>query len=263
MPVRTDQAIVLRLSDYSETSQIVSLFTARSGLVRLIAKGSRRGTRQRFAAGLDLLEYGEVSYAPPRGDAGLGTLTEWVQRDAFGGLRGELLPQYAALYAVELVGVATEEYDRHPGLFEALLQLLSELAQGTRDAERPADEAARRVAALVRFQAALLKAIGYLPELERCVSCGRPRARGRPAYFSSNAGGLVCRDCEMHFAEKRRVSAGLLDALAGPRGDMEWFALFDYHLTHVVGRPFKTATRLRALLGLGPAGGSSGPRPDS
>ena len=191
MPARTDQAVVLRLSDYSESSQIVTLFTAAHGLVRLIAKGSRRGTRKRFATGLDLLEFGEVSYIPARGEAGLGTLTEWVQRDAFIGLRRQLLRQYAGLYAAELVGTLTEQHDPHPDLLEALLELLRQLA-GTPSDPRPSPpDPTDPVAAIVRFQSALLKAIGYAPILHRCVDCARPRVRGTPAYFSSTAGGLI------------------------------------------------------------------------
>ena len=244
MPVRGDQAIVLRLSDYSETSQIVSLFTARDGLVRLIAKGSRRGTRKRFAAGLDLLEYGEVSYAPPHGDAGLGTLTEWVQHDAFTGLRSDLVRQYGGLYAVELVGKLTEELDPHPALFDALLEILRRLSAGM-------DEP---VVVIVRFQGALLKAIGYAPMLRQCVTCGRPRVRGTRAYFSSTAGGLICRDCEMHHVEKCRISPAMLDGDPATQTAVDWFQLLDYHLTNVAGRVFKTAEQLHLLL--------AGPRDD-
>jgi DNA repair protein RecO (recombination protein O) len=248
VPVRTDYAIVLRLTDYSETSQIVTLFTAKDGLVRLIAKGSRRGTRTRFAAGLDLLEHGEVSYAPARGEAGLGTLTEWVQRDAFTGLRAELVRQYGGLYAVELVSKLTEEYDPHPELFEALLELLRRLAGSPSGSPQVPGVATDPTAVIVHFQGALLKAIGYAPILGHCVGCGRPRVRGTRAYFSSTAGGLICRDCEMHHVEKRRISPAMLDG--GPAGQpaIDWLVLLDYHLTNVAGRSFKTGERLRELL---------------
>jgi DNA repair protein RecO (recombination protein O) len=248
MPVRTDLAVVLRLSDYSETSQIVTLFAARGGLVRLIAKGSRRGTRKRFAAGLDLLEHGEVSYTPPRGDAGLGTLTEWTQRDAFTDLRRDLLRQYGGLYAVELVAKLTEEYDPHPDLFDALLELLNRLAGQQSGAAPSADTPAEPAAAIVHFQSALLRAIGYAPVMRQCVNCGKPRVRGTRAYFSSSAGGLICRDCEMHHVEKRRISPAMLDGSPSARSAIEWFSLLDYHLTNIAGRSFASAQRLRELL---------------
>jgi len=237
MSPQTDRAIVLRLVEYSETSQIVSLFTAEHGLLRLIARGSRRSSRTRFAAGLDLLESGDVSFLPARGDAQLGTLTEWVQTDTFGGLRRETLRLYAALYAVELLVALTEEADPHPGLFDTLLRTLGALAGAGPVAPQ-----------LPRFQAALLKAIGYTPNFDACVGCRRPVPRSGPIYFSAGAGGLLCRDCEMHHVEKRRIRTGLLGSQPGEANHRDWFELLDYHLTHVAGRRFKTATQLETLL---------------
>ena len=40
MAIEKDNGFVLRLTEFSETSQIVTLFTERSGQVRLIAKGA-------------------------------------------------------------------------------------------------------------------------------------------------------------------------------------------------------------------------------
>jgi DNA repair protein RecO (recombination protein O) len=237
-PLR-DDAIVLRLAEYSETSQIVTLFGAAHGQLRLIAKGVRRSTKTRVAAGLDLLEYGAVGFIPPHGDAQLGILTEWTQRDAFAGLRREAQRLYGALYAVETVAALTEEADPHPELFTALEHALQTLAGDT-----PAGPA------IVRFQNALLQAIGYAPNLTACVNCGGDIRRGAPVFFSSTAGGLLCRDCELHFVEKRRVPPHLL-APPGAGSAEAWFELLDYHLTHVAGRRFKTAAVLAGALGRG------------
>jgi len=238
MPALTDQAIVLRLTAYSETSQVVSAFAARAGQLRLIAKGARRSTATRFSAGLDLLEEIELSYLPPRGDAQLGTLTEWVQREAFVGLRGELSRLYAGLYAAELVLELTEEGDPHPPLYRALRQALGNLA-GSAEVLR----------VLAEFQAALLTAIGYAPNLTECVGCRRARAPRAPAMFSATAGGLLCRDCEMHHVEKRRLPPGLADTTPATGDAAGWFELQDYYLRHLAGRSFKTLERLRESLG--------------
>jgi DNA repair protein RecO (recombination protein O) len=232
-----DDAVVLRLTEYSETSQIVTLFTGGYGLLRLIAKGVRRGTRKRFAVGLDLLELGEAGFLLPHGDAQLGTLTDWAQRDAFAGLRRELLRLYGALYAVELVASLTEEADPHPGLFTALVGTLRGLA-GTEPA----------APFLPAFQSDLLQAIGYAPNLEQCMECSRPVARGALAFFSAAAGGLLCRDCEMHHVEKRQVAGRLVGTTPRTGDPQAWFELLDYHLTHVAGRRFKTAEQVVALL---------------
>ncbi len=237
MNAQTDEAVVLRLTEFSETSQIVSMFGARHGLLRLIAKGARRSTKKRFAVGLDLLELGEVGFLPAHGDAQLGTLTEWVQRDAFAGLRRDLLRLHGALYAVELVAGLTEEGDPHPDLFRALADTLRNLA-----GEGPA------AMHLPAFQHDLLRAIGYEPSLRECVGCRRAIARGHPVYFSAGAGGLLCRDCEPQHVEKRRVPPRLIETTPRTGDPSAWFDLLDYHLTHVAGRRFKTAEQVAALL---------------
>lgn len=243
MPVQQDQAIVLRLTEFSETSQIGAFFTSAHGQLHLIAKGSRRGTKQRAAVGLDLLEWGDLGFAPARGEAQLGTLTDWAQRDAFAGLRCDLLRLYAGLYAAELVTGLTEVGDPHPELFAALLDTLQKLASSA-----PAPPL------IPRFQKELLRSIGYLPNLRSCVDCGRNLRPGHDVYFSARAGGLLCRDCEMHHAEKLRWPAGLAANAAEGANWTEWFRLLNYHLTHTAGRPFQTATQLGRLLAAGRLG---------
>jgi DNA repair protein RecO (recombination protein O) len=257
MPIDADRAIVLRLSDYSESSQIATLFTRGAGLVRLIAKGVRRGTKERFAVGLDLLEEGELRYVAAKPHVGLGTLTEWKQRDLFAGLRRELWRMQAGAYAAELTIGLTAEYDAHPALFDALRGLLAALSvspnpprewwaqQHPHDATAPPDDPRR---ALSRFQLAALGETGFAPDLRACQSCGRPRVRNAPAYFSSAAGGLVCRDCEMHFVEKRRVSSAMLDQPETATRAVDWFDLWHYHAVNVSQRPYPTAAALRELL---------------
>ncbi len=237
MAIERDEAVILRLTEFSETSQIATLFTRGAGRVALIAKGARRSTGQRFAAGLDTLEYGEVRYVPVRGEAQLGTLTDWSQRDLFPGLREELARLYGALYCAELVASLTAENDPHPDLFDGLVGALRAVAE--------AGQVARTVA---QFQSLLLAESGLAPNLDSCVSCGMRAGRGGPMYFSSAAGGLLCRDCEMHFVEKRLMPAGLLEARGTAADPVAWLALLHYHLTNVAGHAFKTASQLAQAL---------------
>jgi len=244
MPACSDRAIVLRTGVYSETSQTVLLLTEQHGRVSLLAKGARRSTRTRVAVGLDLLELGEVGFVPPRPGAGLGTLTEWVQRDAFAALRDNLLTLYAALYAAERIGALTAELDPHPGLFAATVALLEDLCTAARSNPSPAPVAT----ALVRFQSALLRRIGYAPNLRRCVRCGKARPPGAAAYFSPASGGLLCRTCARGESGTRRLPAGMLEGSAPARDAPLWFDLLDDYLTYLAHRPAGCADLLRHRL---------------
>lgn len=233
----SDRAIVLRLTDYSESSQIGWFFTRTRGLVRLIAKGTRRGTKQRVAVGLDLLELGELTYVPARGDAALGTLTDWRQLDAHATARASLASLYGALYAAELVIAFAEDHDPAPRLWQHLAETLATLGESDKSAD-----------VIARFQMNALREFGILPELQHCVECGNPPADRQRCYLSASAGGLLCRDCESSHVEKQAIPSELLreGVLEGQPG--VWFDLFDYFITELHHRPLRSAGMLKTAL---------------
>jgi recombinational DNA repair protein (RecF pathway) len=95
----------------------------------------------------------------------------------------------------------------------------------------------------------LLNEIGLMPRFAECVECRRPMGRQPVVYFSASAGGVLCRDCEMHHIEKRRAPAGILSAgAAGLTASWGSFELLNYFLNHVAGRKFETQDYLKAFL---------------
>ncbi|HSW46623.1 MAG TPA: DNA repair protein RecO [Phycisphaerae bacterium] len=226
-----DQAIVLRHLDYSETSQVLVLLTRDHGQQRLIGKGVKRSSKTRPAIAIDLLERGEVVFLPVvRAEAGLGTLTEWRQEQAYLGLRENLDRWYAGQYAAEITATMTEEADPHPQLFDALAGLLAGLCAG--------DDV---TGSLVGYQRVVLEQAGLWPDFTRCVVCDRPAPENRAAYFSARQGGLACRICQPKLREFRKVDAETLTALREDRCGREKagpaLELLDYVIGHVIGRP--------------------------
>ena len=184
MPLVRDQAVCLRVSPFSETSQIVTLLTREHGRLRLIAKGARRQTKAgkgKFDGGLDLLDSGDAVFSHSL-ERDLSLLTEWRLRDGHRDLRGDLRATYLGLYAGELIDRLIEEHDAHPKLFDQLERLLSRLAN-----------AATREAVFLAFQLNLLRQTGLLPDFARCLGGTAPQAAGRLA-FSPRQARLVCDD---------------------------------------------------------------------
>ncbi|RME38677.1 MAG: DNA repair protein RecO [Planctomycetota bacterium] len=258
MPRIDDDALVLRRLDYSETSQVLVLLTRRHGKVRVLAKGVRRGTKTRFAPGIDLLEFGHVGLTA-RADrgAGLATLTEWKPTRPLGPLRDDLLRLYAAQYLAEILAALTEDWDPHPGLFERIEQTFERLAT-----------AADPLPSLVRAQLAVLDSVGSRPRFDACVACGREETL---THLSSFEGGMLCRNCEPSYAEKWEVSACALrflrallaqrvDPGTGPhdsretgpseapgvsrREGLDAFPVLNYHIAHLMGRRPRVADLL-------------------
>ncbi len=234
MPPLRDDAVVLRRLDYSETSQVLALFAREHGKIRAIAKGIKRRTKTRFATGVDVLDVGTVVFSVrvERSER-LATLTEWKQTRSLFGLRDKLPRIQGAQYAAEITAALTEDWDPHADLFDALVATLEALA-----------EASDPLPVVVRYQMALLEAVGSLPRLDACVLCGR---ESDLTHFSSFEGGLICRHCEPGQIEKREVSAASVSVLqsiaaalppSSPRGVAMTgaFTVLNYHLAHLMGR---------------------------
>jgi len=233
-----DDAVVLGRLDYSETSQVLVLFSREHGKVRAIAKGIKRGTKKRFATGIDLLDVGMVVlHVRHERQEGLASLSEWNQTKSLSGLREKLFRLHGAQYVSEITAQLTEDWDPHPELFDALIEALVSLG----DAREPLGDT-------VRYQASLLTSIGAMPRLDACMSCERSDDL---LYFSSFEGGLLCKHCEANHVEKRELSPGLIESLRRVvRGEsagenrVAIFSMLNYHISHSMGREPKLAAHL-------------------
>ena len=182
MPTVRDQAICLRVWDWSETSQTVSVFSRELGVLRAVAKGSRRGDA-RFSGGLEVATRGEiVAIVKPseRSPDTLATLTVWDLQEIFPALRTSLSAFHGAMYMVDLVRHFAKDADPHPLLFDALLGCLRALGN-----------AEQVVMGLLRFQWEMLTHTGHRPELFRDVSGAGELPPGQTFRFSPSLGGLV------------------------------------------------------------------------
>ena len=233
-----EPAICLRATDFSETSQVVHFLTRGGGVVRLLAKGSKRA-KSKTGGAIDLMSEGDLVFIVS-GRETLGTLVEFTETVTHSPLRRDLRRLHAGLYMIELVGDMLGEADPHPEVFDLLHNALARLAQ--EDAPVPA--------VVAYFQWRLLRHAGLLGEMRACVSCGGAvDAACRDVYFSSTQGGLLCGACESAATGKYRLDATTLAAIAAlaaaeagarvslPDPQAEGVnRLLIYHVSHQIGK---------------------------
>ncbi|HEY0008174.1 MAG TPA: DNA repair protein RecO [Tepidisphaeraceae bacterium] len=197
MPIHRDRALCLRNIEYSETSQIVTLFGRRTGMFRTIAKGAHRRTKagaSKFDGGIDLLDVGDCVFID-HANRDLGTLTEWKQLSGqlslHRSLRGMLLGQVLA----EVLPSLLAEHDPHPELFDRLRATLPVLST---------DRVEEHFVALL---ADVLSMAGYLPDLNACAQCDQPLAGF--AASTPVRPGLLCRNCADAYPNRRELDPRL------------------------------------------------------
>lgn len=205
MPYERADAITIRYAEFSETSRVFSFYTREFGRTTMLAKGAKRKS-SKLIGHVDLLSHCEVVFASRAKREGMHILTEASAHETFAGIRRDLERFYAACHAAALVETTTAREDPNEELFDELLLLLRRLARGVGPA-----------IALFAFEVRLLGLCGFMPELARCVSCGKER-RGRGVAFSLARGGVICSDCapgEADLIETVPAGAlGLLERLA-------------------------------------------------
>ena len=238
-------ALVLRTTDWSESSRIATLWTREFGKVRVLAKGGRR-LKSNFESALDLLTLCRIVFLR-KSSGSLDLLTEAQVVERFPRLRTNLPALYAGYYVAELLSDWTEDFDPHPHLFDEALDALRTLGSS----EAPTG------ARLARFELVLLRELGYSPALDLCAGCGQAVTGPAPA-FSAAAGGVICQACRAKYRDARPLSPegwAALRALSeqteawrtawSPEARREVRQVLDQYVTYLLGR----RPRLQPYLG--------------
>lgn len=244
-------ALVVRGTDWSETSRITTLFTREFGKIRALAKGGRR-LKSSFDVAFDLLTVCRIVFIR-KSSGGLDLLTEAQLAERFPIFRHDLKSLYAGYYIAELLAEGTQEYDPHPDLFDAAVATLRglDLSPGPSnpspgpslkrggEEERPPPSLPGKgdgglgsskgagglgcLDAVHAFELVWLRELGYSPRLDACTVCETavPRPGDRGVLFSPSAGGVLCPACGAASADRRPLSIAALAALRSLTADAD------------------------------------------
>ncbi|MBI5711788.1 MAG: DNA repair protein RecO [Candidatus Eisenbacteria bacterium] len=198
MALVQSEGIVLKTYALGETSRIAVIYTREHGLIRLVAKGSRK-TPSRFGFALEPLSRARFVYYH-KTERDLHLLSKADLLAALGSRLADLRRLSHAEAALELIDRLVWGEEPHAELFDLLAQTL--------EATVAAPEAALP-AITIAFELQVASLLGYRPRLDACAHCGAPVSAER--LFSPARGGLVCDRCA---AEGGTVKLSA-DALAG------------------------------------------------
>jgi DNA repair protein RecO (recombination protein O) len=171
-------AVVLRRSDFRESSRIVTCLTRDQGRVVALAKGAHRPDSP-FLGRIDFLNELRATFGPDRGGLRLFVRAELVrERRSLRTARRFL----AASHLAQLCEFAMPDPRPEPAIYELLTGGLTLI-------ERCPDAALGHV--LLGLELRHLESLGALPDLHRCATCGSALHQG--AFRNDGDPGLVCR----------------------------------------------------------------------
>lgn len=165
--VRDEIAFILHTWEWSESSLLLDVLSERYGRVFLVAKGAKRPSSQMRGllvpfCPLRLSWSGRKEAKTLSAVQWLGTMTP---------LGGQAM--MSGFYVNELVLKLTEREERHPGLFNAYVRVVRDLAGGDNDNLGPA---------LRRFESQLLTLCGWAPTVIERAGCDEYCVRDGAVY---------------------------------------------------------------------------------
>ncbi len=250
MSVVSTPAVLLRSFNYSETSRVLRLYTKDLGLVSVMAKGVRRSGARGHGA-LDTFSRGELT-AYVRETRDLQTFKEFAVEEAGASLGKDVLRFAGASVLAEIVLLHAGP-DPSPRVFERLTHALRRI-----EAEpRPGI-----IGVVLAEGWMLVTTLGYEPQIDLCVQCGRGLGTSEVSRFDFAAGGVLCSDCAFDHSGPlvgpgaRQQLAALLqgtapEELGKPRAHLR--LLHDFVTYHISGTsPLKAFRIFGSLAGLDP-----------
>lgn len=187
MPLIEDSAVCVRVWDWSETSQTAVLMTREHGMIRVLAKGSKR-ERSAFSGGLELCTQGRfAAIIKPNSD--LSLLTLWDLEQPMLGIRQNLSAYHSAMLGVDLIPRLIQDHDPHPAVFDSLMHLLDHCQQAYLINNDQAKH--QTLSMLAWYQWTVLVAIGAMPVVGYDVMTGEELQDAEVFGFSAQLGGVT------------------------------------------------------------------------
>ncbi len=195
-------AIVLNCHDHGESDLIVTFFCQHHGRLTGIAKGAKR-SKKRFVNKLEIFSSLRILHTVPK-DNRLAFIAEADLLDGYLNLREDISCYVTASIVRELTLLATKEVEGDKELYPLLIWVFSSL-----------NSARAPIPALVFFLIRFFAIIGYSPQLDSCLGCGKHIQPEETYRFHVATGGIRCSKCNRtELGNGHTLSQGTLRSLS-------------------------------------------------
>jgi DNA repair protein RecO (recombination protein O) len=176
--------VVLKTMPFKESSLIVSVFTKKSGKVKLLVKGCRR-PKSKLCGTMELFNQAEIIYYKKE-SKDLYTLSDATVIDHYGKIRGDNNKVGAAMVLCEFFDKTLPLEETDVNAYAHLNDYLNKLAESDVSIIKPL---------ALCYLLIVLAGAGFKPHLDNCVRCHTSiNYNNKKIDFSISGGGVVCSD---------------------------------------------------------------------
>lgn len=188
--------LVIREQSIGESDKLITVLTAKYGLVRAFSRGAKK-TKSKKLAATSLLAYGDFTFVKTK-DA--FSVEDALVKEVFFELREDVEKMALAQYFCELANEFCEEDFEAEEVLRLLLNGIWLLKSGKKKPDF--------IKAVTELR--LMSLSGYMPDLVGCEQCGAYETD--KMYFVPESGKIYCEECAPS-GFNYRVSASVVQAM--------------------------------------------------
>ncbi|MBQ3642952.1 DNA repair protein RecO [bacterium] len=198
----TTNVINLKSYNISEADKIVVMYSKEKGLIRGVAKGTKK-SNSRLGGRMDILIANKLMLSKGRN---LDTICQAEALNTFFNIRNDIDKLFYSMYCCEIVSNFGIENDPNSEeIYNLFYTFLDELSKS--------ESKENSMLCVIKFQLKIMDITGYSLELNRCVKCLKTPAEDENVFFSIEHGGIICSECACSVVHKTKVPYKIIEFL--------------------------------------------------
>jgi len=192
-------AINLKSYNLNDADKIIVLYSKDKGLMRGVAKGSKK-PKSKLGARMDLLVANNLMMVKGKS---MDKICQAHSLNAFKGIREDMDKLVYSSYISEIVAnFGVEDDPSSEEIYELLYKALNRI--------NSAKDRKEVLIAVIKFQLKIMLIEGFCLELDSCLCC-REQILAEDMFLSLQMGGVLCKECNKTFKANLKLNHKIRD----------------------------------------------------
>jgi len=180
--ITKNEAIILKKTNFSDSSLIVQLYTKENGKISALVKGAR-SPKSKIGSKIDLINYVEVIFYNKEG-RDLQLITQVNLIEHYPKIKEDLDKIKYASSVCELILKLLPEHQSHEKLFRGTVKILHLIDQSDQN----------DIFLFAQYMLFFIKEIGFEISFDQCSNCSAKLDKYEGSAFSYSSG-IICNNC--------------------------------------------------------------------